>query len=413
MRITLTLLLLFPTLACAEDWSRWRGPDGQGVWHAPALSFDAPQRAWTQPIGGGYAGVTVVDDLVYTMDRDGDGERILCFDAETGEPRWAHRYAADYGDLTYDSGPRASVTVHDGRAYALGAVGHVHCLDAATGDVHWSIDTMNALGAQQPKWGFAASPLIVGEHVILHIGAQPNGCIVALDRITGKEAWRGGDDPAGYCTPKLIEHDGEPQLIVWNPDHVVGHDPRDGAVQWKIPYDVRYGVSIADPLYHDGLVLVAGYWHGSKAIRLGVKARSATLAWEDDMLRGLMSAPLKRGEFVYLLDRTFGVTCVRIADGEKLWQDKKHTITPGGRNPQVSLVWLTGQPDPHAAAGLNADGELLLLSFSPEGFDIRARVAVIDPTWAHPAYAGNRVYARSNTQLVCVTLPAATTTRDR
>src|SRR5690606_30059838 len=127
-------------------------------------------------------------------------------------------------------------------AYTLGAVGHALCLDAVTGEVIWSVDTMAALGAQRPKWGFAASPRVHDDAVILHIGAKPGGCIVALNRATGKELWRGGDDPAGYCTPKLITHDGAQQLIVWNPLHVVGIDPRGGAVRWSIPYEVQYGV---------------------------------------------------------------------------------------------------------------------------------------------------------------------------
>ena len=68
-------------------------------------------------------------------------------------------------------------------------------------------------------------------------------------------------------------------------------------------------VSIATPIVRDDLVFVAGYWEGSKAIRLGPQLADATLAWEDKMLRGLMSQPLERDGHVYLLDKQFGLTC--------------------------------------------------------------------------------------------------------
>ena len=60
-----------------------------------------------------------------------DQERILCFDAETGRTIWQYAYDAKYADLDYGKGPRCTPTVFDGRVYTLGAVGHVHCLDAA------------------------------------------------------------------------------------------------------------------------------------------------------------------------------------------------------------------------------------------------------------------------------------------
>ena len=117
---------------------------------------------WRRPIGGGYAGVVVADGRVYTMDRQAEPERerVLCFAAATGEPLWAHAYDAPYAGLTYDSGPRAAPTVHDGRLYTLGAVGHVACLDAASGAVQWSFDAVARLQAVRPKWGFAAAPVV-------------------------------------------------------------------------------------------------------------------------------------------------------------------------------------------------------------------------------------------------------------
>jgi outer membrane protein assembly factor BamB len=145
-------------------------------------------------------------------------------------------------------------------------------------------------GARLPTWGFAASPLIFEDLVIIHTGAVPDGCYIALDRRTGRQVWRSVDDRCGYCTPIIIQHNNQPQLVCWTPSNIRGLDPRDGKPLWAFPYKVTYGVSIASPIFQEGIVFVSGYWEGSKAIRLGKNATEATLLWEEkQLLRGEMS----------------------------------------------------------------------------------------------------------------------------
>lgn len=393
----------------AEDWPRWRGSHGDGTWYAPRLPDKWPAngltRRWRQPIGGGYAGVVVSDGLVYTMDRQSspaEVERVLAFRADDGEPVWQHSYPVTYGDLDYGNGPRAAPTIFEEHVYTLGAVGHAQCLDARTGELIWSKDFVRDHGAQLPEWGLAASTVIVDNLVILQPGVRPNGCLVALDRETGREMWRASTDPAGYATPILIEHAGGKQLICWTPENVIAVQPHDGKILWSIPYKVTYGVAIATPIFAEGIIFVSGYWEGSKAIRLGDKPNEAELLWENEReLRGLMSQPLYRQGHVYSLDKTLGLTCFELASGRKLWDDGNQ-LTPRDRNPQASLVWLG---DDDRAIALNANGELVLFRLRPSGYVEESRTKIIGPTWAHPAYADNAVFARDDNELVCAELP--------
>ncbi|HEY2841195.1 MAG TPA: PQQ-binding-like beta-propeller repeat protein [Pirellulales bacterium] len=407
-----TLLLFLTPSASAEDWPRWRGPRGDGTWQAPKLPATWPAGglpvAWRQKIGGGYAGVVVADGRAITMDRQtepAEVERVLAFDSASGKPLWQCSYPVKYDMLGYGSGPRAAPTVFEDRVYTLGAVGHVYCLDAATGDVIWSKDCMRDLGAKLPEWGFAASPVIWRDLVIIHVGL-PHGSFIAFDRKTGEEKWRAGDDPAGYATPIIVERKRGPLMIGWTPEHVVGIDLARGKEVWKIPYKVTYGVSIATPIVRGDVVFVAGYWEGSKAIRLGPELADATLAWEETKtLRGLMSQPLERDGYVYLLDKQFGLTCFELASGKKLWDDGNR-LTPRGRNPQASLVWLN---DGNRLIALNAEGELVLARVDPLGYHEESRTRIIGPTWAHPAYAGRHAIARDDQEIVCVELAPAET----
>jgi hypothetical protein len=116
-----------------------------------------------------------------------------------------------------------------------------------------------------------------------------------------------------------------------------------------------------------------------------------------------MSQPLCRDGYVYLLTKNRGLVCFEMATGKILWDDN-NKMTPRGRNPQATLVWLN---DNDRAIVLNSNGELLLVRLNPKGYEEQSRTKIIGETWSHPAYAGNKVYARSDSELVCVELPAA------
>jgi outer membrane protein assembly factor BamB len=284
-----------------EEWPRWRGPRGDGTWRGAQLPDEWPKEGlpvrWRQPIGPGYSGVSASDGRVYTMDRPtvkGDGEsvpdkpaeaeRVVCFDASTGKLLWSHRYQAAYGDLDYGKGPRAAPTIAGGRVYTLGAVGHVHCLEAAGGKVVWSREvappareevTPAEAAADLPMWGLSASPLVFEKLVIVQAGAKPDGCLIAFDASSGKDVWRSLPEVAGYATPILIERGGRSELVAWTAGGVHGLDPRTGKVQWSVPFELTYGTAIATPIYREETVFVASYFEGSKAIRLGEQPADA------------------------------------------------------------------------------------------------------------------------------------------
>jgi outer membrane protein assembly factor BamB len=401
MKKWIIAFLVSISVSAAQDWPRWRGTNADGRWNPAGIPADfskkEPERLWKAEIGAGFGGVMVSDGLVYVMDRQKtpqEVERVLCFNAETGKEVWQQSWEVSYGGMDYGTGPRASVNMVDGKAYALGATGVASCLDAKTGKVLWHVNMVETCGAKIPTWGFAASPVIVAEIVLLHVGAK-DGSVIALDKSSGKEVWRGGPDRAGYCTPEIITHDGKRQLIAWGPEHVQSLNPDSGAVNWTYPYKITYGVSIAQPLYHDGVLLVSGYWHGAKAFRLGT---GAELLWENETeICGLMSAPLLKDGIVYMLDKNRGLQAFEMKTGKILWSDD-NTLTPKDRNPQMSLVWMDEAKN--LAALLNASGELVYVTLRPEKREELSRWQIIGKTWAHPAFAGSRLFARNDKELV-------------
>jgi outer membrane protein assembly factor BamB len=389
------LLLL---LCLAADWPQWRGTNRDNVATLPGLPDRLPDKLtprWKQPLGGGYGGISVVGHRVYVMDRrkSPEAERVLCLDAADGKTLWEHAYPVAYGKLDYGNGPRCTPTVHAGKVYTLGALGHLHCLDAKTGKVLWHLDAVKHFAGTVPEWGHACSPLLDDGRLVVQVGGK-GACLVALDPDTGKEVWRALDDPPGYSSPVVLGG----ELVYFTPRHVVGLERSTGKLRWREKWEgILYNVSITDAVLADGVVLTGNYWSGSKAVRL--KDKKPEVAWEGKQLSLLMSTPLVRGKHVYALDRFRGLKCVEAATGKVLWENEH--VTPRDTNPQASLAWVG---DSDRALILNTPGELLLVRLTPEKLVPLGKAKVIGKTWAHPAFAAGCVFARSDAEIVCVPL---------
>jgi outer membrane protein assembly factor BamB len=409
-------LLALPGPARAGDWPQWRGPTRDGVWDQDGLPDRFPdaglKTVWRRAIGGGFAGIAVAGGRVYTLDRrtqPGEVERVLCLNATTGAELWVQAYPVSYGKMDYGNGPRSTPTFHDGRVYTFGAVGHLYCFDAAAGRILWSHDTVKEFGGRVPMWGHACSPLVDGEHVIVQVGGEQNASLVAFHRISGKEIWRSLSDRPGYSSPILIEPRGrEPkvsvrQLVYWTPQHIAGLDPVTGKILWQVPFESTYDVAISDPVWHDGVLLVSGYWEGSRALRVGPDGDKPKIVWEGRRLSLLMSTPLYRAGNTYAVDKRDGLKCIELRTGKVRWQGEH--VTPKDQNPHASLVWAGRR-----ALIFNAKGELILAELSPDGYRQISKAAVLkasvpgSPAWATPAFADGCLFARNDEEIVCVAL---------
>ena len=395
-------LFLQPLLSAEPAaWPGWRG-DGSGVWPTQVteakLRGISPRLLWKKPLGKGFGGISVTQDRLMVMDRQEkpeEKERLLCLHPDTGELRWEKHWPVTYGSMGgYSTGPRTTVLQSADVGYALGATGRLSCFELETGKVRWELDAVKDLDAVMPQWGYAGSPVLHEDKLLVHLGVKDGkGSVVALDPATGKKLWTGGRDAAGYSAPQPFQT----AVLQWGPNLVEAFSAIDGTALWSYPYEITYGVSIAQPLIVGDLALVSGYWHGTKVFKLS-GAREVKLLWENEKeLCGLMASPLEKAGVVYMLDKQHGFTAFQLADGKILWRDD-HLLTPKDRNPQISIVWLDRAKG--IIAGLNAIGELVFATVKPEGISEIGRHQIIGKTWAHPAFVGNRIYARSDTEIV-------------
>ena len=436
MRILIVCLLVLSDLlvmsSIADDWPGWLGPNRSSEWHESRIVDQFPKGGppvkWRVPVEWGYAGPAVANGKIYVMDyvhesgevtnsagtRDAlqGSERILCFDAETGEVVWKDEYRRPY-KLSYPRGPRCTPTIADGRVLALGAEGNLSCLDAESGDVIWRKDFVQEYGAEVPNWGFSQHPLVDADLVHCIVGGDGQTAI-ALNRNTGKEVWRAlSSKKHVYCPPSIIAGNGRKQLLIWTPDSLNSLDPASGAVNWTTELKPGFGMATAVPRLIGGRLFATGAGRVSALL----SASSGTVIWRGTPHTSVgcsISTPVVHNGVIYGNDAESGtLVAARVDDGQRLWQtvkpiDKDNTRGRGERNATVFIVRNGKQ-----YFLFNDSGELILARLSAEAYGEVSRFAVLKPTnftgnrrvvWSHPAFADGCMFARNDEELVCVNL---------
>jgi outer membrane protein assembly factor BamB len=198
-------------VATVAVWPGFRGPTRDGVVRGLTIDPDwiksPPVELWRRPIGPGWSSFAVLDDLIYTQEQRGSDEVVSAYALTSGKPVWRHQDRVRFYESNGGAGPRATPTVSRGWIFTLGATGLLNALDARTGALIWSRNAAGDTGAKLPEWGFAGSPLVVDDLVIV----ATSGILAAYDARTGTRRWIGPEGNEGYTSPQLAAIDGVAQ----------------------------------------------------------------------------------------------------------------------------------------------------------------------------------------------------------
>jgi outer membrane protein assembly factor BamB len=244
-------------------------------------------------------------------------------------------------------------------------------------------------------WGTSCSPLVVDGRVVVSTGGSRGRSLVAYDLESGELAWSGGDDGAGYSSPKLLELAGARQIVAFNASSVAAHDPADGRVLWSYPWsernpNVAQPVSVAD----EELVLSSGYGVGAERLRIlrdAAGAFSVERVWRSRALKAKFANFALREGHLYGIDDGI-LTCVEIEGGRRGWK--------GGRYGHGQLLLVDD-----LLLVTAEDGSLVLVEAVPDEHRELARVdALGQKTWNSPALAAPYLLLRNDVEAVCFEL---------
>lgn len=363
LRQTILLTILIVTAlghspSRAEDWSRFRGPDGAGVSasNIPETWSDDENLKWACRLPGrGVSSPIVVADRVFVtaysgfaMDSENPGDpsdlvrHLICLDRKTGQTLWQHsppsRLPEDkYEGFITDHGYASSTPASDGqRVFAFFGKSGVFAFDLG-GRRLWQVDVGNESGPS--RWGSAASPIVYQDLVIVN-ACDESQSLVAIEAATGTVAWRAEASlyEGSFSTPIIAKtDDGRDEIIVPLADEVWGFDPKSGKLNWHVSVALGKYVT-SSPVAADGVVYVAA---SSKvtAIRLGGQGdvTDSHVLWTRNAGPGLPSPIIHEGNLHWVA--TNGVfTCADAATGKTLWRKR----LGGGRNTTYASLTKAG-----------------------------------------------------------------------
>lgn len=441
--IPLLALGLLPTLVAAQEqaegvhWPSFRGPRASGV----AEGFDTPVRwdvadgdgvLWKTPIPGlGHSSPVVWGDRVFVTTAISEGDnsvkaglygditpvddpsvhvwKVLCLDKDSGDVLWertAHEGVPQVPRHPKSTHANPSVATDGEHVVAFfGSEGlYVYDMD---GELLWdrSLGVLKSGFFMVPdaQWGFAASPVIFDDTIIIQADVLGDSFLTALDVEDGSEVWRTPrEDVPTFSTPTVHElDDGSAVLVVNGFRQIAGYDPHSGEPLWHM--EGTGDIPTPTPVFAHGLVyLTSAHGPGSPIYAVRAAARGevdpedagaeAGLAWKREREGAYMPTPLVYGDYLYVIRDTGVLGVYDARSGEEVYRERlgrggAFTASPVAAD---GKVYFTGE-----------DGDVFVVAAGPE-HELLAVNHLGEVTLASPAISEGMLLFRTQGHVIAV-----------
>lgn len=420
------------------NWPGFRGNNADGIAEgfSTPVSWDAESAKnikWKTPIPGlAHSSPVVWEDRIFVttavsskknpelkVGLYGSGDpvedntvhewKIFCLDKNTGKILWEK--LSHKGVPKQKRHPKAtqvnSTPATNGKyVVAFFSSEGLYCYDV-NGKLIWKNDLgiMNSgpFNARNLEWGFASSPVIYKDRVIMQCDVLNQSFLALFDLKTGKEIWRTDrDEDASWGTPTIYTSKGNTQIIVNGYKHIGGYDFKTGKESWKM----RGGGDIPVPtpvIAHDLIFINSA--HGKLSPIYVIKPNSegeislkdketsnASIVWSVRRGGAYMQTPLIYGDYLYNLRGNGSLTCYKAKTGELIYREK------------------LGKSAAFSASGVAADGKLYfpgeegdiyVIKAGPE-FELLSTNLMKDICMATPAISEGALYFRTHHYLMAV-----------
>lgn len=390
------VLISFARAALCDDWPRFRGPFLDGIsretdW--PNFSDrDRPTTLWTQSVGTGISGIVTSESLLFTVGNVDDADVVRCFESGSGKAVWSFSYDCPLDPNEFEGGPTSTPTVDGGSLYTLSRLGQVHCLEKQTGKLQWSVNAAEDNDIRVPAWGFAGSPLVVGDTLLLNVGEAG----LAFNKHTGQLLWKSADKDAGYSSMVPFKQQGKSAIVFGSARSYVCVEIESGKEFWRQRWLTTFGCNAADPIISgDSVFLSSGYNRGSALLK--VTDGDPDVVWKSKELQNQLSTSVLIDGFLYGIhgdvDAGTQLRCLELTTGKVGWSEESF------------------HPSAMAAAGnrliiITSDGELVIAKASSKNFQAISQHDLINgKCWTSPTLSGGLLYVRSvDGELTCLNL---------
>lgn len=399
------ILLLFiinaGSVAKAQNWPCWRGPNGDGT----SIETSLPTRwdsitnvVWKVPVPGkGYSSPVIWKEKLFitTALQETQEKILLCYDCKTGKLLWQKtvlktRFESKHDNNSYASGTPATDGIRVYVSFLDGKDVVVSAFDFSGKQV-WQ----QRPGTFSSPHGYSCSPVLFEDKVIINGDSQGDSFVAALDKADGHMVWRVPHDKPShsFSTPIIRKIAGKTQMIFCGNKEIASYNPDDGSKYWFVSGPSEDFCS--SPVYNDknGLVLVSSAWPERTLVAVkpdghGDVTRSHVV-WQSREGAYYVPSPVCNDNFLFSTMTTGKVHCIEASTGKILWiedlgmQYSSPVIAEG-------LVYMP-----------NDEGVITVIKPGPK-FEYIAKNLIGEKMFASPAISNGKIYLRGYQHLFCI-----------
>ena len=302
------------SLVQADDWPNFQGPTRNGVSNEIGLKLSGwdrnpPSVLWKKELNEGFGGAAISGNEVFLVDRDlGERDHVLCLSLEDGSEKW--RFTFDYAGKLSFHGSRGTPLVEDDAVYYVSGFGQVFRINRETHREDWMVSIQDDYGSPPPKWGWAQSPVTVGNVIIVPAMSEKVG-LIGLDKKTGQELWRTDGFGDSHSTPTVLNLYGVDQVVfvatLRDGDDGTGTTisvlPETGEVLWNTNvYFNKIPIPFATKVTEELVFLTGGYDCGSCMLKVRNDGGDWNVEKVFDMIQGTqIHPPFLIGDHIFFL----------------------------------------------------------------------------------------------------------------
>lgn len=390
----------------AQEWTRFRGPNGSGVSESKAIPTEWTQQniRWRVELPGeGHSAPVVWGRKIFLTGTPADGSafEVYCLDSDEGRLLWKKSYPyRSFPKHRFNSFASPTPVVDSDRVYVVWAVPDQLQVAALTqeGRESW----VKQLGPFSSQHGVGASPILHEGRLIIVNDQDGPSSILSLDATTGRTVWetKRVSGKTSYSTPCLFNHPTGVSWLICNSDTngITALDPKTGATVWSYgeAFDKR---SVSSPFVAGGLVFGSCGSGGGGNFLIAVEPPSVPGGLPKKRYELKRSAPyvptsVALGNRLFTWSDAGVVSCLELSSGKVLWQERV------GGNFFGSPVLIDGR-----LFCVSDTGEVAVVSASDQ-FQLLARNSLQESSNSTPAVAGDRLFVRTLKHLICVGTPS-------
>lgn len=386
------------------NWPRWRGPNADGVADGGSLPTQWSQTEnvrWAVELPGwGTSSPVIYGDRLFVTSEapQGDAKSLLtlCFHRDTGRELWRHAFGLGVDQRTHEKSNLAVNTpavTEDAVYVAFGnsdVARYTH-----DGKLVWVTRYMELFANPKMAWGYAASPLVLEDSVLLPWDHHTGPCfLVGLDQQTGSISWK-KDRPIGtaHATPLLVKHHAQSDILVSGKNRLTAFDAKTHAELWTYgegegPFN---GEIIVSPLYADGIVFLQ-LWRQSPihAIRLTANGQPPELVWVSEKPGPQEPSPLLYRGLLYALMDNGVLTCLDAKSGKEIYRQRLGGACNSSPVAGDGRIYFS-----------NTDGATFVVKAGRE-FALLSTNSLGERITASPAVCGNELFYRTDSHVYCI-----------